>query len=155
MSSRRKTPTDLAAVKKSRSCYTGAITRASDKLKAMKSDEGAAIAVINTKDIDRILVSIVRTETGFLQTLEDAQEFVPEGEAEEPFQREEEAAMEAFDNSISAVRDQADYLLTLSSVLTGMSDLKRDITGLESSLAAGQRVTTALLSTNWKALSPA
>ena len=97
MSSRRKTPTDLAAVKKSRSGYTGALTRASDKLKAIQSDEVAAIAVINTKDVDRIIVSIERTETGFLQTLEDAQEFVPDGEAEEPFQREEEAAMEAFD----------------------------------------------------------
>ena len=94
------------------------------------------IAVLNTKDIDRILVSIVRTEAGFLQTLEDALEFVPEGEAEEPFQQEEEAAMEAFDISISAIRDQADHLLTLSSVLTGLSDLKHDITGLESSLAA-------------------
>ena len=135
MSSRRRPPADLAAVKKSRSSFTGAITRAFDKLKAIRSDDSASVNRINTKDIDRILVSIERTETGFLQTLEDAQDFTPEGEAEEPFQQEEETAMDNFSSSISAVRDQAEYLLTLKSVLTGLRDLTCDITALESSLA--------------------
>ena len=113
MTSRRRAPPDLATVKKSRASFTGAITKAPDKLKAIKSTELNEIILINTKEIERILISIERTETGFLQTLEDAQEFCPEAEAAEAFQQEEEAAMENFNVSISAVRDLADELLVM------------------------------------------
>ena len=135
MTSRRRAPPDMATVKKSRASFTGAITKASDKLKAIKSTEELnEIILINTKEIDRILISIERTETGFLQTLEDAQEFCPEAEAAEAFQQEEEAAMENFNVSISAVRDLADELLTLKSVQTGMGDLTCDMSALRDSL---------------------
>ena len=131
MTSRRRAPPDLATVKKSRASFSGAITKASDKLKAIRSAEPADILLINTKEIDRILSSIERTETGFLQTLEDAQEFTPEGEGAETFLQEEDNAMEIFNISISAVRDSADELLTL---LSGIGDLKCDMTALEDSL---------------------
>ena len=134
MTSRRRAPPDLATVKKSRASFTGAITKASDKLKTIKSIELNDILLINTKDIDRILTSIERTETGFLQTLEDAQEFTPEAEGAEAFQQEEENAMENFNVSISSVRDLADELLTLKSVLTGIGDLTCDMTALDDSL---------------------
>ena len=134
MTSRRRAPPDLATVKKSRASFTGAITKASDKLKVIKSTELTEIILINTKDIDRILTSIERTESGFLQTLEDALEFTPEAEGAEAFQQEEETVMENFNVSISAVRDLTDELLTLKSVLTGIGDLTFVMTALYDSL---------------------
>ena len=134
MTSRRRPPPDLATVKKSRASFTGAITKASDKLKAIKSTDLTEIITINTKTIDRILTSVEHTETGFLQTLEDAQEFITEEDNAETLQLQEDTAAETFSNSISAVRDLADELLTLKSVLTGIGDLTCDMTALENSL---------------------
>ena len=133
--SRRKTPPDMAAVRKSRSGYTGALTRAVDKLKLIKCDDVSAIAVINTKDIDRHLNSVERTERNFLLTLEEAQEFAPDGEEEETFQEEEANVADTFENSVAAFRELADYLLALKSVQTGLSDLTYDINSLETTLA--------------------
>ena len=104
----------MASVKKSRACLTGAITRSLDKLKAIKSDEPAEILLINSKDVDRILSSLTKTETNFLLTMEDAQNFVPEDDAEEDFQLEEELVLETFQAAISAARDLADQLLAYS-----------------------------------------
>ena len=81
----------MAAVKKSRASLTGAITKASDKLKAIKFSSPKEILLINSKEIDRLLSSIERTETGFLQTLEDGQEFIPVGDGADRFLEEEEA----------------------------------------------------------------
>ena len=134
MSSRRRIPPDLASVKKSRSCFTGAVTKALDKLKAIKAAEPADILVINTRDVDRILSSLERTETGFLLTLEDAQNFVPEGDGEDAFLLEEDLAMEMFQSAISTARDMSDQLLTLKAVLNGLSNFSIDLTALQDSL---------------------
>ena len=90
MSHRRKPPANLAAVKKSRSCLNGAITKAADNLKAIKYDDPAEVKLINTKDLDRILISVEKTETGFIQSIDEAQDFAPEGDEEEGFQLEEQ-----------------------------------------------------------------
>ena len=134
MSSRRRPPADLASVKKSRASFTGAVTKALDKLKAIKFAEPADILLINTKEVDRILSSLERTEAGFLVMLEDAQNFIPEGEAEEAFLLEEDTAMESFHSSISAARDLSDQLLTLKSVLNGLSNFSCDLSALQDSL---------------------
>ena len=139
MATRRKTPADYAAVKRSRAGFTGSITKAADKIKAIKADEPATIALINPNDISKILKTIKRTEDGFLLSMEDAHEFSPEGEAEEAFYEEEEAVLEAFTDSLTAVRVQADKLLKLSSILTGLSDLTSDIKAIETSLAEDPR----------------
>ena len=97
MSSRRRPPVDLAAVKKSRASYCGAITRALDKLKAIPAAQTEDVLLIKSKDLDRTLASIEKTEAGFLTTLEDAQGFAPTEEEDEPaFQAEEELAMDTF-----------------------------------------------------------
>ena len=131
--SRRKTPpADLAAVRKSRAGFTGAVTKAMDKLTSIKSDEPEEIQVINTKEVDRLLSSLERTETGFLQTLEEAQSFIPDGDGEEDaFYTDEDLAMETFQDSISSARDTADRLLALKSVLTGLADFKNESTSLQ------------------------
>ena len=136
MSSRRRPPVDLTAVKKSRASYTGAITRALDKLKAIPATLAEEVLAIKSKDLDRILSSLERTEAGFLTTLEDAQGFAPEGEDEEPaFQMEEDLAMEGFQNNISTARDLANELLTLKAVLNGLNNFKNDLDAIQDSLA--------------------
>ena len=133
--SRRKAPLDMAAVKKSRSCYTGAVTKASDKLKLIESGEVAAIAAINAADISRQLSSLERTEKNFLLTLDEAQEFAPEGEEEDDFQAEENSILENFEEAVSSAKELAEHLLALKSVQTGLVDLTYDISSLETSLA--------------------
>ena len=134
MSSRRRPPPDLAAVRKSRASFSGAITKALDKLKAIQSTQAEDVLLINTKEVDRIISSVERTETGFLQTLEDAQGFAPEGDEEVAFQLEEELAMESFHSSISASRDLADQLLMLKAVLNGLSNFRCDLDAIQDSL---------------------
>ena len=125
MSLRRRPPTCIADVKKSRGGFTGAVTKALDKLQAMKSDEPEEVQAINTKDVDRLLTSLMKTETGFLQTMEDALRFAPENdEEEEDFTTEEAMALDTFQESMSTARDAADRLLALKSILVGLADFK-------------------------------
>ena len=70
MANRRRVPTDLAAARRSRSHFCGAVTRARDKFTIMKELD---ISDLNTRTIDRILSSLMGTETGFYSTIEDAQ----------------------------------------------------------------------------------
>ena len=117
-------PTDLASAKKSRAGFTGAVTKILDRLTAMKSDEPEEVQSISTKEVDRLLISLSKTEEGFIQNLEDAQGFIPDGEGEEAFNIEEDLAMEAFQDSVSNARDLADRLLSLKSILTGLADFR-------------------------------
>ena len=118
-------PTDLASAKKSRAGFTGAVTKILDRLTAMKSDEPEEVQSISTKEVDRLLISLSKTEEGFIQNLEDAQGFIPDGEGEEDaFNIEEDLAMEAFQDSVSNARDLADRLLSLKSILTGLADFR-------------------------------
>ena len=135
MSSRRKPPADLAAVKRSRAGCTGAITKALDRYKAIPSATAEDALIINTKEIDRILISIEKTETAFLQSLEDAQAFLPE-EGEEAFLLEEELAADTFNSSISATRDLGDQLLCTKAVLNGLANFKCDLDAIKESLRA-------------------
>ena len=137
MSSRRRVPhPDMASVKKSRAAFVGAVTKALDKITAIPHTDPAEVRAINTKDIDRILASLERTQKGFHQTIEDGLEFCPaEEEDDGPFMQEEDVASESFHNSLAATRDLADQLLTLKSVLNGLSDFRCDLAALQDSLA--------------------
>ena len=128
MSSRRRPPPDLAAVKRSRSSFFGAITRAKDKFLLMKEYD---IADINTKTVDRTLTSILGTETGFYGTIEDAQPFIAEEDAQDNLQREEDEANESFITAISEVRDLGEELLNLKSIRKGLDDFKCDLSALQ------------------------
>ena len=136
MASRRRVAhPDLPSVKKSRASFTGAVTKAMDKLSSVPRDSPEQVRGINTKDVDRILLSLERTEKGFLQTLEEAQDFCPEDEEEEQvFQHEEDAAGEAFSSSLSMVRDLGEQLLGLKSVLNGLANFRTDLSALQESL---------------------
>ena len=136
MTSRRRVPhPDYAPVKKSRASFVGAVTKAMDKLTAIPRDNQEEVRGINSKDVDRILVSLERTEKGFQQSLEDAQEFCPTEEAEEQtFQQDEDSASDGFFNSLSLVRDLGDQLLALKSVLNGLANFRTDLSALQESL---------------------
>ena len=146
----------MASVKKSRACLTGVVTRTLDKLKAIKSDEPAEIRLINSKDIDRVLSSLTKRETNFLQSMEDAQNFVPEDDGEEDFLLEEQLAIEAFESAMSKARDLADQLLALKSILNGLSDFTLDLTALQESLGenpeSNQSTSLQELKTSYSAL---
>ena len=125
MALRRRNPKDLNDVKKSRGGYTGAVTKAVDKLQRIPFGEPEEVQAISTKDLDRILASLVKTETGFLQTMEEALAFIPtDEEEEETFSSEEAFALEAFQDAISTARDTAEQLLSLKSILNGLADFK-------------------------------
>ena len=135
MSLRRRPPADLGAVKRSRAGCTGAITKALDRFKAIPISTAEEVALINSKEVDRILSSIERTETSFLQTREDALSFIPEGE-EESFQRDEEAAGDSFLGAISATRDLGDQLLCLKAVLNGIANFTSDMEAMQDTLTS-------------------
>ena len=134
MSLRRRPPTNLAAVKRSRAGYTGAITKALERFKAIPATTSEEVDTINSKEVDRTLASIVRTETSFLQSLEDAQTFIPEDD-EDAFQQEEEQAAESFSNAISATRDLGEQLLCLKAVLNGLANFNCDLDAIQDTLA--------------------
>ena len=76
-----------------------------------------------------------RTEASFLQTIEDAQGFIPE-DGEEAFQLEEESPVESFEFSISTVRDLGEQLLSTKAVLNGLGNFQCDLDAVKDSLAA-------------------
>ena len=134
MSSRRRPPADLAAVRRSRAGCTGALTKALDRLKAMPSTTAEETLLINTKDVDRILNSIEKTESSFLISLEDAQGFIPV-DGEEAFQQEEEVACDTFNTTISTIRDLGDQLLCTKAVLNGLANFQCDLDAIKESLS--------------------
>ncbi len=125
----------MAAVKRSRSSLVGAVTKINDKVKAMKSDEAAEVRLINPKDLARYLTSLEKTEAGFSQSLDDAQDFAPEGEAEDAFQDEEQIASDNFNSTLSILRDKIEHLITLRNTLTKVGILSKDLKTLEDLLA--------------------
>ena len=131
--SRRKASTNMAEVKKSRSGYNGAVTKVLGKLQHIKCDEVAAVAAIDTKDVNRLLGSLARTEKNFLVTLEEAEEYAPEGREEE-FQDEEDEVLEEFERTIAVCQELGELLLSLKNVQTGLANLSHDVAVLKESL---------------------
>ena len=133
--SRRKVPTCMSEVRKSRSCFSGAVTKVLEKLQHIKHDEVAAVAAINPKEVERLLGSLSRTEKSFEVTLDEAQEYAPEGEEEnDKFQEDEEDVRDVFEGSLAVCRELAELLLALKNVQVGLADLAHDVATLKESL---------------------
>ena len=133
--SRRKIPTCMADVKKSRGALTGAVKKALGKIEHIKHDEVAAVAVINATEVERLIKSVTRTEQNFQTNLDEAQEYSPEGEEDDTFQQEEEEAEEKFEDSIATFREIAERILALKNAQLGLADLTLDITSLQELLS--------------------
>ena len=135
MASRRKNPTTYAAVKKSRSALTGAVTKAWDKFAAVDSSQPEEVLMIKAKEIERYLASISRTAEHFVQSIDDAQQFLPTEEGEEAAFLEEEAEVQdTFEDHLEATKALGEQLLTYKSTLTGVNQFKTDLASLQQSL---------------------
>ena len=135
MASRRKTPTSYAAVKKSRSALTGAVTKAWDKFTAVDASQPEEVLVIKAKEVERYLSSISRTAEHFRQSMEDAQQFTPADEGEEAaFLKEEEEVLDTFEDHLGATQALGEQLLTYKATLNGVNQFKTDFTSLQTSL---------------------
>ena len=135
MSSTRRHHADMNSVKKQRSSYTGAVTKAFDKLSLMPRDTQDEIRSVKAREVERILSSLDKTEKGFQQNLEEAQEFLPLDEEEESaFQEAEEDAQESFCTSLALARDVGEQLLSLKSALSGLSNFRTFQAALQGSL---------------------
>ena len=135
MLGRRRNPTDLSSVRRSRAGCTGAITKALDRFRAINTSTPEDVALINSKEVERILTSIIKTETSFMQSLEEAQAFIPE-DSEDAFQAEEEHAADTFSASISATRDLGEQLLCYKSVLNGLANFTSDLDAIQQTLSS-------------------
>ena len=137
MDTRRKKPADMAGVKRSRASHTGNINRIWDKLRNTPCDQPEEVELIKIKEIRTHLSTLVKTETGFNYSIEEAQEFAPLEEAEEAdFQQEEADVIETFNSSLFAARELGEQLIAYKSVLTGIALFKSDLESLQMSLDA-------------------
>ena len=123
---------DLAAVKKSRACFTGAVTKLKDKLKTEQAREPSTY---RTNVIQKATASLSNTEAGFLQTMEDVQELLPEEEAE-ALAEEEQQVLEAFTTAVNEVQDLAELILNARSISVGLTSLNGDIQALRDNYTA-------------------
>ena len=125
----------MEAVKKSRSSYSGYITKYHGQLKIFRFDDTAAIKDLDTDEIERLLLCIEKTERKFFVTSDEAQEFAPEGDEEEQtFQDEETEVLDTFEINSSKAKKLAKLLLSLKIIETGLKNLTYDMTILESTL---------------------
>ena len=135
MDLRRKKPTDMAGVKRSRSALTGAVTRAWDKLKAMPYKLPEEVQQLKFSEIKNLLKTLNRTAAGYTASQEEAQEFSPEDEAEEvAFQEEEDEAAETFFRSLQTAQEFGESLLAYKNILLGIKYFKTDLDALQQSL---------------------
>ena len=127
MAYRKKAHADLASIKRSRSSFVGAITRARDKLGEMKATD---ISSCNIRTVDRLLASVATTETGYLYTVEEAHELISKEERAEALQTEEDITVEQFHATVADVRDTAASLISLKTIEKGIKNLALGLRGV-------------------------
>ena len=126
MTTRRKIPVDFASVQSSRTCCTTALNKALDQLKAIPVSTSEEILLIKSEDVDGVLTAILKTETTFLQSMEDGQFFIPE-EDDDEFLLEEDLAEESFNDLLFDINYKRKQLLCMKAVTNGLSNIYSDI----------------------------
>ena len=122
--SRRRTPTDLPTLRRSRSSFCGAVTKARDKLLAIQL---TPIQTYSIKTVKRHITSVANTETGFLQTIDEAQEHIPEDESADAVQAEEDEALDSFNSAVQEVRELAEELLAHKRLRVDLDSFDREM----------------------------
>ena len=120
MSTRRRTFTDYAALKRSRTGYQGNITKVADKLAELALED---ISTVTTRAIDKLTSSLTQSEVGFNHTIELAPELIEKEEASDELLDEEDAAVESFHVILSDARHAATALLSLKTISKSLKDL--------------------------------
>ena len=135
MDPRRKKPVDMLGVKRSRRAHTGRVTTVWDKLNALKYLEQEDLQRLNTTEVKGYLKSLAKSEAGFASSLEEADEFAPEGdESLYAFQQEEEDAHEVFTAALDRTRTLGNQILGYKAIYLGIRLFKTDLEALQSSL---------------------
>ena len=135
MDIRRKKPTDMQGVKRSRSVHKGALSKSLGRLQDMPFDSLEEVQTLKTNDLKSILLSIAKTEAGLNLSFEEAQEFAPTDEEEEAvFQEEEQDIVDTFQQTISLAKTLGEQLLICKITLTNMATFTNDVEALQESL---------------------
>ena len=135
MDIRRKKPADMTGIRRSRAAHTGTLTRIWDKLSSISCDHPDDVKLIKTKEVQIHLTTLLKTETGFGYSIEEAQDFAPTEEAElADFQQEELSVIENFESSLFRTRELGEKLVAYKAVLIGISLFRSDLDALQSSL---------------------
>ena len=98
--------------------------------------QDSSISSYSIKVIERLLASVTNTETGFLQTIDEAQAFMTDESTVETIQQEEDDALEAFTSAIQEVRDLAEELLAHKRLKLGLDTFQRDLQTLRKLITA-------------------
>ena len=85
------------------------------------------ISACNTRTLERLLSSVANTETGYLQTVEEAHEFINKEENADALQDEEDVALDTFNSTVADVRDSAASLISLKKISKGLQELSFDL----------------------------
>ena len=135
MDLRRKKATDMAGVKRSRAAHTGIVTRNHDKFLGMPFEQPEEVQRIKLTEVKAILKTLLKTETGFTASMDEAQDFIPTDEADAAaFQEEELEVSETFYQSLYIARTLGEQILACKNILTGVATFKHSLDSLQESL---------------------
>ena len=124
----------MTDIRKSRASYNGAVTKAMAQTDSMPHSCVEEVADVKLKEVDKLLKSLLRTENNFTATLDEAQEFSPEGEADDAFQEEEESVFATFEQNVATVRDKLETIRDLKNIQEGLADLTHEMSTLQNTL---------------------
>ena len=126
---------DMQGIRRSRAVHTGRAGKEFDRLRAMPFEQTEEVQLLKLNDIKAIMKSLLKTETGFTLSIEEAQDFAPtEEEAEAAFQDEEQDIVDAFQQTISSAKALGEQLLACKAILTGLATFKTRLEALQKSL---------------------
>ena len=137
MDARRKKPTDMLGVKRSRAVHTGSLSKNYGRLKAMPFDSLEEIQLLKINEIKMILKSLAKTEVGLTLSIEEAQDFAPtDEEAEAIFQEEELDIVDTFQQTLSESIALGEQLLACKTTVTSIATFKSRLEALQGNLEA-------------------
>ena len=110
MSLRKKTHPDFQALKRSRSGYSGNITKVSERLAEMAELD---VSQLNIRTVEGLLRSVTNSEKRYLNTLDEANALLSREEDAEDLLEEEELAVDLFQQNVADVKGQAANLIAL------------------------------------------
>ena len=128
MTSRRSAAPDMKTIKRSRSSYTGAVTKIKDKLLDIQPKE---VSTYNVRLLERSLTSLSNAQTGFQQTVEEVQELLETEEIGVEYDEEEEQRIiSRFSDYVTEMQDLAEDLLAARRISQGITNLKGEAQAL-------------------------
>ena len=153
MSLRKKVHADFTAIRRSRSGYNGNLTKVSEKLSEMAELD---LSQVNIRTVEGLIKSITTSETRYLNTLDEAHNFLSKDEAAEDLLEEEEATVDLFQQNVADVKLQASTLISLKTCAKSHRKLHDAIKAVREAFSmrpeADQSTQLHQLSTSYEAL---